>query len=336
VEVFGFNNSTRADDLTHQIQGACDHWHCITGASDKDVLELLRRLEIDVLVDLSGHTGANRLAVFASQAAPIQVTYLGYPDTTGLEAMNYRLTDPLTDPIGFSEGYHVEELYRLPNCFLCYKPDAEAPPVSPLPAIKNGFVTFGCFNNLSKVNDEVLASWRRLVAEAGGASRILVKNGSLNDVGTRKAFAQTMLSAGFEDEQFLLCPSQSDHYDHLASYQNVDIALDTFPYNGTTTTCEALWMGVPTVALKGGAHVSRVGYSLLNAAGLSGLVADSVDDYVAIAVELAGSVEKLARIRRDLRHQIRSSALMDSEGFTAGLERAYREMWARWCSASAV
>ena len=328
-EVYCYSIMPRPDETTRRLQQLADHWRDIHGLTDRQFAEQIVRDQIDILVDLAGHTANNSLAVFARKPAPVQVTYLGYPNTTGLPAMDYRLTDAIADPAG-EDGFYTEELVRLPGCFLCYQPPGDAPSVTGLPATGTGYITFGSFNNLAKINTRVVELWSR-VLEAAPDSRLLVKNRSLNDPETRARYARLFESSGIDAERVELCGHVEFLSGHLALYGRVDIALDTFPYNGTTTTCEALWMGVPVITLTGETHAGRVGKSLLECTGLGEWVAGTADGYVSIAREAARDIQRLAELRAGLREYVAASRLCDRVGFVRAAERAYLWMWDRWC-----
>jgi predicted O-linked N-acetylglucosamine transferase (SPINDLY family) len=283
---------------------------------------------IDILVDLAGHTAGNSLKVFARQAAPIQVTWLGYPNTTGLEGMRCRIVDPVVDPPG-QDSYYTENLVRLPGCFLCYKPPADAPAVSILPAAESAQLTFGSFNNLTKINDGVIRLWSEVIKAVPG-SRLLLKNSSLTDEKTRLHYQQKFLEHGLDRECIELIGHTPTRQEHLALYDLVDIGLDTFPYNGTTTTCEALWMGVPVLTVAGEYHAGRVGLTLLEAAGLSDWVSDSDKDFIENAVKKSENLSKLSALRAGLRERLLASDLCNAAQFTSNLEHAYRGMWQEW------
>jgi predicted O-linked N-acetylglucosamine transferase (SPINDLY family) len=282
---------------------------------------------IDVLVDLAGHTAGHRLGIFAHRPAPVQVSYLGYPATTGLSRIQYRLTDALADPPGTTEAQHTERLVRLPASFLCYAPPAgeQAPPVNEPPSLASGQVTFGSFNDASKVSDRVLALWARVLTAVPG-SRLVLKNKGLADQSVRQRIRDLMRAHGVEGDRLELLAFKPDLTTHLACYQAVDIGLDTFPYNGTTTTCEALWMGVPVITLAGEAHVGRVGTSLLSGVGLGQLCADSEEAYLATVTALAGDAGRLRELRAGMRERLRRSPLLDAAAFTRALEQTFIDL----------
>jgi predicted O-linked N-acetylglucosamine transferase (SPINDLY family) len=330
VETFCYASVIHPDATTARLRSLSGHWIDITRLTDEQVASRVRADRIDILVDLAGHTGRSRLPIFAHKPAPVQVTYLGYPNTTGLATVDYRLTDALADPEG-QEAFYVERLERLPGCFLCYQPPETAPVVAPAPVNAAGYVTFGSFNNQSKINAEVISAWAEILRAVPDA-RFVVKNISLSDGPTEARLRQMFLEHGVASDRIDLTGRIPADAEHLALYGKIDIALDTFPYTGTTTTCEALWMGVPVVTLTGRAHVGRVGVSILSAAGLDQFIATGPDDYVARAVDLAANPLKLAELRAAMRERVRHSPLCDARRFTGNLETAYREMWRRWCA----
>lgn len=331
-EVYCYSNTRTPDTMTRRLKNLASRWRDISAMGDEEIIQRVRSDRIDILVDLAGHTGNNRLLVFAGKPAPVQVTYLGYPNTTGLAALDYRITDHWADPPGITDAYYTEQLIRLPHCFLCYHPPADAPDVSAPPCDSNGYLTFGSFNNWGKIEPEVVAQWSAILSRVP-KSRLVLKSSTLADGETISRLLARFKHHGVEENRIQLMEKIRSHREHMGLYQQIDMGLDTFPYNGTTTTCEALWMGVPVVSLAGTSHAARVGVSLLNNAGLKDLVATSLADYVRIAVELAGSPERLAGLRSGLRHRMMQSPLMDAAGFVNDLEAAYRQMWRRWCGA---
>jgi predicted O-linked N-acetylglucosamine transferase (SPINDLY family) len=328
IEVYGYSAVPRPDQVARRLEAACDHWVDISRLSLEQTVERVRKDEIDILVDLAGHTAHNSLALFARRPAPVGVSYLGYPNTTGLDTIAWRIVDATVDPAD-QDQFYTEKLMRLPGCFLCYKPPPDAPPVHPLPALEAGRITFGSFNNLSKINDDVIRLWSDVVKAVPG-SRLLVKNPSLTDENTRLRYRDKFHSHGISDNSVELIGHTPTRQEHLALYGRVDIALDTFPYNGTTTTCEALWMGVPVLTLSGHYHAARVGVTLLQAAGLEEWVSASGAAFVAHAVGAAGDLDNLANLRASLRGQLLDSDLCNTRQFLANLERAYRLMWREW------
>jgi predicted O-linked N-acetylglucosamine transferase (SPINDLY family) len=328
-EIVCYYNLSHADETTNRLRRAADGWREILRMGDEEVASLIRADRIDILVDLSGHTKHNRLLVFARNPAPVQVTWLGYPATTGLRAVGYRVSDAIADPAG-AEGVASEALLRLAPGFLCYGPPSDAPAVDTLPASAAGHVTFGSFNNLAKVGPDVMSLWQEILTAVPG-SRLLIKAMSIVDPGTLASCKERLVSHGLPRERLDFAPGTRTLAEHLSAYNTVDIALDPFPYNGTTTTCEALWMGVPVVTLAGDRHAGRVGASLLTQIGMEEMIARTPDAYVAAAVALARDPTRLASLRAGMRDRIGASRLTDAATFARGLERAYRSVWRRWC-----
>ena len=331
-EVFCYYNGRIVDPVTQRLRGLSDQWRDIVAMEDEEVAELVRSDGIDILVDLAGHTAGNRLMVFARKPAPVQVTYLGYPATTGLSAMDYRITDAHADPAGPDDGYYTERLVRMPHSTWCYRPPEGAAEVRPTPALERGYVTFGSFNSVAKINPEVIAAWGAIL-NALPQARLMIATIS-------EGLARKRLFAGFGacaiDAGRLEFRDRMPMREFHAAHHEVDIALDPFPVNGGTTTCETLWMGVPVVSLYGSTFVGRAGTSLLNAAGLGELVGTSVEDYVVIATRLAGDIDRLQAMRSGMRERLAASPLCDAERFTLALEERYRSMWSGWCATAAA
>ncbi len=332
VEVFCYADMARGDAFTTHLMAHADHWVSIVGKDHDAAAARIREDEIDILVDLAGHTAQNRLAIFARKAAPLQMSWLGYPNTTGLPAIDYRITDEIADPPDV-DRFYTEKLIRLPRCFVCYEPSELAGPVAPLPAPSTGHVTFGSFNNLPKVTPQVVKLWARILESVPG-SRLLIKAFGLTSPTARQRFLGLFRDEGIETGRIALMSWLASPRDHLALYGQVDIALDPFPYNGTATTCEALWMGVPVINLRGGRHAGRVGASLLTAARLPHLIAEDPLSYIAAAAELARDLDGLAALRAGLREQIQASPLCDANDFARAMEAAYRSAWRRRCEAA--
>lgn len=326
-EVCCYSSLPMPDETTRRIREAVDVWRDIDKLSDGEAARLIREDRIDILVDLSGHTAGGRLGIFAARPAPIQMTWMGYPNATGLRTIDYRITDGVADPAG-EEAHYSEELLRLDGCFLCYQPVTDAPEVAPLPALTNGHVTFGSFNNFSKINPGVLQLWAEVLKQVPG-SRLLLKCPALTDATVRGRVSAALQALGIGTERVDLLGHTRTRQEHLALYARVDIAVDTFPYNGTTTTCEALWMGVPVLSLVGKRHAGRVGASLLSAAGLSDWLADTPESFVAIAQTMVADVTRLARLRGSLRGQLAESSLCDAAGFVRRLEAVMQQAWGR-------
>jgi protein O-GlcNAc transferase len=327
-EVCCYADVGQPDAVTRRLQGYADQWRSLVGLSDEQAAEVVRQDGIDVLVDLSGHTGGNRLLVFAHKPAPVQASYLGYLGTTGLPAIDYYITDAHADPLGLTEAHFQEQLVRLPECGFCYQP-GPAPDVSPdLPARQSGRVTFGCLNTLAKVSAEVLALWAWVLAAVPG-SRIVLPTGGRH---AEERVRATLVRNGVAPERVLLLDRAASRFDYLQRYHGIDLCLDPFPYHGVTTTCDALWMGVPVLTLAGRTCVSRQGVRFLRTVGLDELIADTPEDYVRVATELAGDLPRLAALHAGLRERMRRSPLLDARQFTKDLEEAYAAMWERWVS----
>lgn len=326
VEVYCYSDVPQPDAVTCRIEKNTEHWLSVSDWSDDALASRILNDGIDILVDLAGHTGKrNRLTMFALKPAPLQVSWLGYPNTTGLRSIDYRFTDAVADPDG-ADQWHSEKLVRLPHGFLCYEAPLDAPKVEPPPALKNGFVTFGSFNNLPKINNNVLALWSRLLQRVP-RSRIVLKSFFFADAATASRLYSAFAVHGITGDRVTLEPFVPTTRGHLEKYSEIDIALDTFPYNGTTTTCEALWMGVPVVTLRGDHHAGRVGASIMTHAGLSDLIAESIDEYIEKVVNLAADESSLAEMRRKLRSDVSFTSLCDSSQFALSVEAAYRNMW---------
>ena len=334
VRLVGYACGGHPDEVTDRLRSHCDEWHDLAPLSADAAARRIRGDRIDILVDLAGHTGGGRPLIFARRPAPVQVAWLGYPDTTGLDAMDYRFTDAEADPEGESDRHHSERLLRLAGGFLCFAPDPASPDPGPLPARANGFVTFGCFNNFAKASPEVLALWARLLEEVPG-SRLVLKAHALGSESAARGVREFFAGRGVDAARLTVLGPEQAAASHLARYREVDVALDTFPYHGTTTTCEALWMGVPVVTLAGRAHVSRVGASLLHRVGLDALIASDGDGYVAAARRLAGDAGGLSAMREGMRPRLLASPLLDAKRFAREVEAAYARAWNAWVDAHA-
>jgi predicted O-linked N-acetylglucosamine transferase (SPINDLY family) len=331
VEVYCYSDVPTPDAVTLRIKGHATHWRDTSKLFESEFIDAVLADQIDIAVDLTGHTGNNRLVAFSQRIAPIQVSWLGYPCTTGLGTIDYRLTDGLADPPGETDSHYSESLVRLPRTFLCYQPAADAPDPVPPPALGGAPFTFGSFNNLPKVNAEVIETWAAILARAP-ASRLLLKSRALTGADACAHIHQEFSRHGVDPARVELVGWVRDPAGHLALYNQIDLALDPFPYNGTTTTCEAMWMGVPVLALAGARHAARVGASLLAQVGLSDFIATTADDYVARAVGHALNPGPLADVRSALRARMAASPLCDGRAFARDVEAAYRGMWRSWCN----
>eukprot|EP00756_Hemistasia_phaeocysticola_P011154 Hpha_TRINITY_DN15094_c0_g2::TRINITY_DN15094_c0_g2_i1::g.123709::m.123709 len=376
VEFHCFSNVARADSKTFAFKQLVpiQRWHHITGVDAASCCELIRRLQIDILVDLTGHTASCRLDIFARKPAPIQVSWIGYPNTTGLPTIDYRFSDPYADPAHVRAKDYAETLYRLPESFICYCPDTleyykiigENPDGTPAdsssalddkpesfqtpsalldhgeympnyrgnlaahvsapPSVASGKVTLGTFNNMAKINPMVARAWGKILQELPQA-RILLKSKPFAEKRIRDQTKAMLAEGGCDVDRVELVGLVPFHYNHLQYYENLDIALDCFPYAGTTTSCEALWMGVPMVTLRGETHATNVGASLMTSIGYPELIGNDVDDYVRIAVELAKNPERMATYRSALRKKMALSPLCDGKRYLRHVEHAYEEMW---------
>jgi len=329
-EVFCYSLISTEDEVTKRLRGYADHWRNLSGISDEKAAELIRNDSIDILIDLAGHTRNNRILLFALKPAPVQVNWIGYPATTGFSTMDYKIVDNYTDPPGMTEQFYSEKLIRMPESFLCYCPDSESPDVSNLPAFSSGYITFGSFNTFAKISPGVISLWSKILGTLQNA-RLVIKSFSFTSKGTREQVIDMFKQEGIASKRIELLSWDPLHGKHIEKYNQIDIALDTFPYNGTTTTCEALWMGVPVIVLSGNTHASRVGVSLLSNIGLPELVAGTPDEYVSIAVNLANDINRLQSLKVRLRDIMLHSPLTDSKRFIVNLERCYQAIWENWC-----
>jgi len=334
IDVCCYSLSDREDDRTAALKKLAQVWrqcaHCTPGV----VAERIRSDNVDILIDLAGLTAGAMPAVMALRPAPVQMTYLGYPNTTGLTTVDYRIVDSLTDPRGGGEAekYAVERLIRLDPCFLCYGGLKDVPPLPPSP--RGNTTHFGSFNALQKVNAPLIDLWTRVVT-AVPDSRLVMKYLALSDGPTRELVRSRFEAAGLASDRLTLLEPTRSYRDHLAAYAHVDIALDTYPYHGTTTTCEALWMGVPVVTLAESpdVHAARVGISLLTAVGLTDLIAPTRDEFVRIASSLAADTPRIRKLRSRLRDQMLASPLCDRAAFGLRFAAALRSAWREWCQA---
>ena len=320
-----YSTSSQRDAVTERLRSDADAWRDVWQLTDDALIGQIRADRIDILVDLSGYTEFNRLPLFARRAAPVQITYLGFPNSTGVPAMDYRITDALTDPSPLADELHSEKLLRLPDSQWCFRPFGAPLEIAALPARHNGFVTFGSFNNLAKASDTLIHCWTRILADTPN-SRLRITR-----VRSPQRAAQILalfVRSGIAAER-IECTAYRSDVPYGLQFAGVDIALDHFPYNGVTTTCESLYFGVPVVSMYGTHGVSRSGLSILASIGLKGLAAASPDEYVRIAVSLAGDRERLERLRSDLRARLEQSPLRDERRFAANFEEQLRRAWRR-------
>lgn len=326
LAIYAYSQVRMRDEITERSQSFVDVWHDIIGLSDDQVAEQIRRDRIDILVDLTMHMEHNRALVFARKPAPIQVAYLAYPGTTGLRTIDYRLTDPHLDVHDKNDHFYSEQSICLPETYWCYQPTFPEIPVSTLPAESNDWITFGSLNNFCKVTTRTFSLWCRLL-QAVPQSRLVLHSHE----GSHRQRAWDLLEKSGISPERLRFVAMQPHADYLREYDRIDIALDPFPYAGGTTTCDAIWMGVPVVTLCGETGVGRGGLSILSNVGMADCVGFSEDEYIRIAIRLAGDIPKLATMRSMLRQRMERSPLMNATRFTRHVEAAYRTMWQTWC-----
>ncbi|MGO1120768.1 O-linked N-acetylglucosamine transferase family protein [Rhodovibrionaceae bacterium A322] len=326
VETIGYFNHHKADDLTAVFRNSFNGWRDVRALDDAALYDLIRKDKIDILVDLAGHTAGGRLGVFARRAAPVQVSYYGYPSTTGLKTMDYRITDPWCDPVGMTEHLHSEKLTRFEKGYSTVKPARGLPDHGPLPAKKNGYITFGSFNNAAKLTPLGIDIWAQAMRRIPD-SRILFKARHLEREELREGIYQRFEMNEVSRDRVEFVDYTATMGEHYAVYQRVDIALDSFPYNGTTTTFDALCMGVPVLTIAGDHHAARVSTSLVSRVGLNFCSVTSAADFIALAQALAADINSLESIRSSLRLQIVNSPIIDSVSYTRNLESTYRDYW---------
>jgi len=327
-EIHCYASVGQPDAVTERFKGYADVWHDVAGDSDAQLDGRIREDRIDLLVDLTMHMANSRLLVFARKPTPVQVAWLAYPGGTGLPQIDYRLTDAFMDPPGEGDLLYVEKPMRLPDCWCCYDPLCEPLPIGSPPAGQLGYITFGCLNNFCKINGPVLGLWAQ-VLKAVPDSRLMLLCAEGGHRRRTQDFLGTRGIAAGRMEFVMPCPRP----EYLRLYERIDIALDPFPYNGITTTCDALWMGVPVVTFAGERAASRAGLGLLSAAGFGELVGQGPEQFVKLAMELAKDLGKLQSLRSTLRQRIEKSPLMDAPRFARNVEAAYRRMWRNWCAA---
>jgi protein O-GlcNAc transferase len=328
-EIFCYADVVRPDSLTQRFRGYADHWRSLVGSPDEQAAEMIRRDGIDILVDLAGHTGGNRLLTFARKPAPIQASYLGYLGTTGMPTMDYYITDAYADPPRLSEAHYQEHPIRLPECGFCYQPGLTPEVNVELPASQTGQMTFASLNTVAKLSEKVLNLWARILTGAPG-SRLLLRSGAGRHAEER--LRDILAHHNISPARVQLLGPTPTRFDYLKLYQAVDLCLDPFPYNGVTTTCDALWMGVPVLTLAGHMNVSRQGVRFLSSVGLKELIAESSEHYTRLAIELADNLERLSALRAGLRERMSRSPLMDAQRLTHSLETTYCEMWQKWAA----
>jgi predicted O-linked N-acetylglucosamine transferase (SPINDLY family) len=326
-EVHCYSGVRIPDEMTRRFQKAAEKWHPIAGMKDAELAERIRRAGIDILVDLTLHMADGRLKTFARKPAPVQVTWAGYPGTTGLNTIDYRLTDPHLDPPGHGDDLYSEKSFRLPHSFWCYRPREDAPRIGALPATTNRAVTFGCLNNFSKVTEPAIALWTKILQSLPLARLLVLCPGG----SSRDRLVQQLRGAGAIARDRIAFVGPMSPAEYLRTFNRIDVSLDTMPYCGHSTSLDSFWMGVPVVTLVGLTSVSRGGVSIAANLGLTELIAHSPEEYVKLAVDLARNLQRIDDYRSTLRQRMRASPLMDLRTFTADLEKAFRQMWKDWC-----
>lgn len=330
-KVIAYSASIFKDAVTERFKKSADSWVEVATMRDAVLAHKIAADGVDIIFDLAGHTSGTKVQCLILRPAPITATYIGYPATTGAPGVDYRFVDSITDPPG-AEALATEKLVRIDPCFLCYRPMSDAPPVAPPPFEKSGHITFGSFNAVDKISEATLDTWCEVLKRVPG-SKMVLKGGALQEPSVAARVKEAFAKRGIEGDRVEPIGKTKGLVEHMNAYGKVDIALDTFPYNGTTTTCEALWMGVPVVAFKGLEHSGRVGASLLNVVGLGDLVGEDQAGMVETAVRLAGERERLSLLRPRLREQMAASPLCDEKSFVKRFETAVRGLWRDWCAA---
>jgi predicted O-linked N-acetylglucosamine transferase (SPINDLY family) len=322
VEVFCYSDLRKPDAMTHRLRACADQWRDTSSLTDAQLAGQIRADRIDIVIDLSQHLANNRLLAFARRPAPVQVTWLGYPGSTGVAAIDYRLSDPYLDPLTLFDPFYSERTYRLPDCYWCYEPMVEPMEVGPLPASKNGFITFACLNNFAKVTGATIELWARTMNRVPGSRLVvLAPKGS-----ARSRFLERMEAKGITSERVEFV-GRMGRPQYMSQYQRIDVTLDTWPCNGHTTSFDSFWMGVPVVTMTGQTAMSRGGASILANLGMPELISDAPGEFVEKSAALASNLARLATLRTQLRGKIESSALMDGRRFARNIETVYREMW---------
>ncbi|MCD6055614.1 MAG: putative UDP-N-acetylglucosamine--peptide N-acetylglucosaminyltransferase isoform [Gammaproteobacteria bacterium] len=328
VDIVAYSNGIKADETTKLIKSQCTEWNDVIRLNDRELAAKIRADQIDLLIDLGGHTAQSRLSVLAYKAAPIQATYIGYPMTTGLSTVDYLIADKEVCPEKYSHLY-TEKIAYLPGSIFCFRPHDFAPKIVELPALKKGYLTFGCYNNLPKLTPAVVRLWSQLL-KALPTAKLILKSRPFADDSTVKRYQQLFLAEGVELERIDF-RGPSVHPEMLSQLNEMDIALDPFPFAGGITTCETLWQGVPLITLAGTRFSQRMGLSFLTNLGLTEWIASTHQDYIAIAKRASEHLNELALLRQALRAKMAASLLCDGKRFAAQLETLYRELWIDWC-----
>ena len=328
-EIYAYYSHFATDHVTRRLKQLVTRWRGVAAMSDEVLRQQIRDDQVDILVDLSGHTAGNRLPVFARRAAPVQFGWLGHPATTGVKQMDYLLTNAYAEPVGMTEHLSSETLWRLPESYCVYRPGQNSPEVVDVaPCVERGYITFGCFNNLAKVTEDVIRVWSRILL-AVPDSRLMLEWTTFSDPALCAEFASRFARYGVGRERLELVPRRKENQYKL--YNQIDIALDPFPCNGGTTGFDTIWMGVPYITLAGHHLMSRMGVMILSNVGLASLIAENEDDYVGLAVKLAQDRDRLFELRHGLRDKMLTSPLMDAPRFARHFEAALTGMWQQWC-----
>ncbi len=331
-EVYAYSTTSFDNPIMERMKAHVDVWRDIYGLDEKEATNIILDDKIDLLIDVTGHTAHNSLTVFAGRAAPVQASWLGYPATTGVATMDYRITDFYAEPVGMTEHLSTETLWRLPHIFCAYNPHENSPSVIAHPPFEdNGYITFGSLNNFVKVRDSVLAAWSKILAQVPN-SKLLIEIDGLDDYRFLKQVQKRLKQQNISLDRVALEPRKRAN--QFVLYNKIDIALDPFPCNGGTTSMDTLWMGVPFVTLAGNNFSARMGVTILTNAGLPELIAQNVEEYISMAVDLAKDKERLKKLRHNLRDKFANSPAMDKKGFAQDIETAYRGMWHKYCDSS--
>jgi predicted O-linked N-acetylglucosamine transferase (SPINDLY family) len=325
-EIFCYSSVAHPDHITRRLMGFVEQWRPVAGMSDAKLAETIYADRIDILVDLTMHMSQGRPLMFARKPAPVQVAWLAYPGTTGLPAMDYRLTDPHLDPPGETDQFYTEKSIRLPDAFWCYDPLTTVPAVNELPALKTGNLTFGCLNNFRKLNDDTVALWSQVLRQVDNSRLLLLSAPGQHRQRVHGRFSEL----GVDPQRVEFIPYQP-RASYLTTYHRIDIGLDTFPYNGHTTSLDSFWMGVPVVTYAGSRATGRAGLCHVSNLGLTELAGRSPDEFMRQAVKMSGDLPGLARLRSELRGRMERSPLMNAPRFARNMEAAFRVMWEGWC-----
>ncbi len=331
-EIFVYYRKQTEDSMSQYLRSLVEHWHHCSDWTHEQCVKQMRKDKLNILLDLGGLTHADLVTIFTQKPAPLQMAYLGYPGTTGLDCMDYRLVDEHTEPPAYAQAYSSERLLYFPHSYFCYQPPESMQhlAIAPPPMLRNGFITFGSFNNAAKISEPTIAAWSAILQQVTD-SRLLLKTKIFDDSATQMLFQAHFARHGIAAERLIFQGVIVEKTEHFSFYQEIDIALDTYPYNGATTTCEALWMGVPVVSRCGQTHPSRMGLSILSTIGLADLVSDTADGFIRNALDLAHDPTRLQALRLQIRAQMQASPLMQAEAFTRHLEALYQQAWADYC-----